>query len=265
MRPSPLTLATLAVALTLGLAVSFPSVGTAGVIGFQDDLAGFESAAGWPVPIRVDFDSLTPGTDLTGASLAGATFGSPDGNSLEVVVGVDTFTPGGFSGVVDPDTNRLFPTSGANVLSPGGEALVPGSALAEEDSLEILFAVPQQAVGLDLLFQSLDSGANTTVQAFGPGGASLAFLSVATAGGAGGAPGGSFFIGFVSDDVSTHIARLLVTESDGNRIFPDSNIGYDTLRYVIPEPGAAALLLLGLLQLAAIARRAAGKRSSGRR
>ena len=131
---------------------------------------------------------------------------------------------------------------------------MPGSALAEKDSLEILFSVPQQAVGLDLLFQSLDDGSNTTVQAFGPGGASVAFLSVATAGGAGGAPGGSFFIGFVSDDVATHIARLLVTESDGNAIFPDSNVGYDTLRYVVPEPGAALLLLLGLVQLAAMAR-----------
>ena len=53
-------------------------------------------------------------------------------------------------------------------------------------------------------------------------------------GGAAGSPGGSFFIGFVSD--SANIARIIFSETDGNSLNPDSNIGYD---WVLTEGGAS--------------------------
>ncbi len=235
-----------------------PIAGFSAVIFFQDDLAGFEAAAGVAVPIQIDFDSLAVGSDLDGATLAGATLSSPDGNTLEVVAGLSTFTPGGFTGVVDPDTNRLFPTTGDNVLSPGGEALVPGSALEEKDSLEVVFDVPQRAVGLDVLFQSIDSGVTTpTVEVFDAAGSSVGLMNIVGTG-PGGSPGGAIFVGFVSDDPLTNISRLLVREIDGDAQFPDSNIGYDTLRYVVPLPAAAFLLISALLALVATVRRPMG-------
>jgi hypothetical protein len=237
--------------LIIGSSLFVPLSAAATVIFYQDDLPAFESAAGIPVPIQLDFDALPPGTDLSGASVAGVTLNSPDGNSLEVVQGLSTFTPGGFTGVIDADTNVLFPTSGSNVLSPGGEALVPGPALAEMDSLEILFDTPQLAVGLDVLFQSLDSGVTTpTVEAFDSLGSSLGVVGI-TGTGPGGSPGAAVFIGLVSDDPTTYISRLLVSEFDNNAEFPDSNIGYDTLRFAVPEPGTGLLLLAGLVLLAA--------------
>ena len=38
-------------------------------------------------------------------------------------------------------------------------------------------------------------------------------------------------MGFVSDDAFTNIARVVFTESDGDAVFPDANLGYDTLRF----------------------------------
>jgi hypothetical protein len=114
-----------AVALVLLLA----GQGHAGILIFNrttnGGLAGFNTAAGAP-PISIDFDGIAPGTNLNGMTLAGVTFQpSATGAPLLVVPGNDTFTPSGFSGVDDPATNRLFPTSGANVLSPGGLRLGP--------------------------------------------------------------------------------------------------------------------------------------------
>ena len=236
-----------------GIIALLPVVGAATVTVFEDDLAGFESAAGGPVPVQVDFDSVSAGTDIDGFTLTGATLSSPDGNTLEVVDGASTFTGGGFTGVIDPDTNRLFPTSGSQVLSPGGLELVPGNTLAEKDSLEIVFAVPQPAVGLDILFQSFDSGLNTRVDVFDATDSLVAFVNLSGSG-LGGSPAAPLFVGFVSDDPSTHIHRVWVRETDSNAQFPDSNVGYDTLRYTgipVPSGGPVALGALALLLLVA--------------
>jgi len=131
--------------------VLVPGVGSANVVAFVGDLAGFDAAAGSP-PIAIDFDALPPGADLTGGSPGGALLASPDGNALIVVRGADTVsTPEG-----DTD-NRLFPTSGENLLSPGGLMLDTTTGVpAQRDGLRIVFAQPVSAFGLDLLFQSLD-------------------------------------------------------------------------------------------------------------
>jgi hypothetical protein len=218
---------------------------------FQDDIMGFEAAVGAPVPIVLDFDTLTPGTDLAGGTWAGATLTSPNGNTLEVVRGEDTFTPAGFSGVADGSLNRLYPTSGDNVLSPGGVALVPGDALGEHDSLQIDFAVPQAAVGLDVLMQSLDSALYTHINVFDAGGVQIDSFTPSGPGQSSG-PGGSVFVGFVSDHPSTHIGHLVIVETDNNAVFPDSNIGYDTIRYAsIAGPASCLLPFVGLIPLVA--------------
>jgi hypothetical protein len=228
--------------LLLGFAAAlWAASANATVIVFQADLAGFDAAAGSP-PIAIDFDAITPGTDIAGAAIAGATFTSPDGNTLEVVLASATFTPSGFTGVVDASTNVLIATSGLNVLSPGGAALVPGSALAQEDSLQIVFASPQSAVGLDVLFQSFDVAPAVTFTAYGPGGGAVASGSFVGSGGAG-SPGAAIFLGFVSDSPSTHISRILITETDGNASNPDCNIGFDSVRLFVPEPEAGLLLM----------------------
>jgi hypothetical protein len=222
---------------------------SAAMMVFQDDLAGFNLAAGTPA-VALDFESIAPGTNIAGTTISGVSLSSPSGNSLEVVTATSTFTPAGFTGVIDAGTNRLFATSGVNVLSPGGVSLVPGPDPAEQDSLILDFSTPVRAFGFDVLFQSLDTGSNTSFQVFDSSLNQIAGGAVDTssAGGAGGSPGGAFFLGFVSDDPATDIGRIIVTDSDGNAIFPDSNIGYDTFRIgVVPIPGALWLFGSGLL------------------
>ena len=64
-------------------------------------------------------------------------------------------------------------------------------------------------------------------------------------------------MGFVSDNASTHISRIVFSEFDGDNNFPDSNIGYDSIRIAaaIPEPETYAMLLAGLCMIVFIARR----------
>ncbi|UCD78883.1 MAG: PEP-CTERM sorting domain-containing protein [Desulfobacterales bacterium] len=227
------------------------------VVTFQNDLDGFQAATGAPL-ITIDFDDISSGTNIAGTTINGITFTSPSGNTLDVVAGSATFTPSGFFGVINPDTNRLFPTSGTNVLSPGGPSLVPGPNPAQQDSLQLDFGNPLTAFGIDLLFQSLDSSSLTSYQVrdsalnlllegsvdFGPLGGSV------------GDPGGAFFIGFVSDSPLTNFSRIIFTESDGNAIYPDANIGYDTLRAApVPLPTTIILFGSGLLGILVIGRK----------
>lgn len=224
---------------------------------FQGDLAGFNTAAGTPT-IAVDFDSIASGTNIAGSTINGVSFSSPPGNTLEVVAGASTFTPSGFTGVPDATTNRLLPTSGINVLSPGGVSLVPGSNIVEEDSLTLDFSNPVSAFGVYVLFQSLDFASLTSFQIFDSSLNSVLSgpINTGSIGGSGGSPGGSFFVGFFSDNPGTDIARITFTESDGNAAFPDSNIGYDTLRFnPIPIPGSFLLLGSGLFALLRLQRR----------
>jgi hypothetical protein len=224
---------------------------------FQGDLAGFTAAAGGSVPTFIDFDSTSG--NIAGNNIVGVTFSSPDGNTLEVVPGASTFTPPGFAGVIDADTNRLFPTSGANLLSPGGSELAPGPDPRQSDSLQLDFTYDVNFFGLDVLFQSYDCCTFVSYAVYDTTLNLLASGALNGNGGGGGAPGGSLFFGVFSD--SSLIGRIVFTESDGDAQFPDANIGYDTFRYApiipggVPEPGAWAMMTLGLGLAGAVLRR----------
>lgn len=229
-----------AVPVLLGL-VSAPSA-VAVITVFSRDLAGFDAAAGAP-PVVVDFDATVPGTDIGGQTLGGVQFLA--GNApLIVVRGVDTVTvAGGFTGIVDADTNKLPATSGENVLSPGGVVLGPGpDAAVEDDDVTMLFSPPVASVGFDHLSQSSDGFGFTSIEVrdqfdtvlySGP-------IPISDLGG-GGAPGGADFFGVVSD--AADIAKIVIDEGDDNAGFPDSNIGIDTVRVGdLALPGPCELL-----------------------
>ena len=241
---------------------------SAAVVTFFGDAAGFDAAAATVGAslLDIDFDDVAAGTDLTGGSLGPITFTSLDGNTLEVVDGASTFTtPGGFSGVPDIDSNKLFPTSGANVLSPGGLELVPGPGLGQQDSMELIFADPVAAIGFDILFQSYDFAPITTVRAYDAAGALLFSGSAPGSSSGGGAPAGSIFFGIVADDPLSLIARIQIIDGDGNAQFPDANLGLDSIRVEgvidnpspVSAPATIALMGVGLLGLAGFRRRRA--------
>lgn len=208
-------------------------------------LTSFNTAAGSP-PVVIDFDALSG--NIATSTIAGVTFSSPDGNTLEVVTGASTFTPAGFSGVIDASTNTLSPTSGANVLSPGGAELAPGSDIRQRDSLQLDFAAPLSAFGLDVLHQSFDCCTYVNYLVYNSGGLIASGGIIGGAGG-GGAPGGVSFFGVYSSDAD--ITRIVFSESDDNDQYPDANIGYDTFRFAVPsdgavpEPASWALLITG--------------------
>ncbi len=236
------------IALLAAVSLLLPSLVRGGVIvygtGVNGGLAGFNTMAGNP-PIAIDFDGITPGTDITGSTIAGVQFLGPNA-PLQVVRGADTFTPGGFSGTPNPSTNRLLPTSGQNVLSPGGTMLGPGpNTSIEDDDLTLVFSNPLAAFGFDHLSQSADGFSFTGVQVFNLSN-SLLFsgtINISNFGG-GGAPGGADFWGVVATG-SDLIGRIIINEQDGNSTFPDSNIGFDSFRFagqVIPEPSSLTLM-----------------------
>ncbi len=202
---------------------------------YFDDLSGFNGASYSP-PVTIDFDDIAPGTDITGSTIMGVTFEqglSIVSAPLLVVEAIDTHSLPGY----DPpagDDNRLFATSGANVLSPGGEDLAPGPNDAlENDDMILSFANPVLAVGFDVLFQSLDPGSSTFVKVLDAEDHVLFFEEIPMAGEY---TGGSVFVGFVSD--SSDIAQIVIDDRDGDEIFPDNNIGLDTIRLRVSEPTA---------------------------
>lgn len=199
----------------------------------KSELAAFNIEARNP-GIAVNFEEIAPGTNINGLTINGATFKSII-NSLNVVSAVDTFTPVGFDNAPNPETNTLPATTGVNILSPGGVKLVPGPDPREIDDLQISFAAPIRAFGIDLLFQSLDSSSYIDVRLL-RGGVEIAVVQVFTPSLPGGSPAGSHFIGFVSVASDTDFDTIQFRESDNDENFPDANIGYDTLYFAQPIP-----------------------------
>src|SRR5438034_929010 len=105
----------------------------AAVTPFFGNLAGFNAAAANP-PVVMNFDALPAWANLTGVTfpwLGGPFIGSnvhfsTPGAPLIVTNAASTFSTAGFLPPAVPAWHRLFATSGAHVLSPGGPALVPG-------------------------------------------------------------------------------------------------------------------------------------------
>ncbi len=223
------------IAFSVLLLVLLPSHDAyAAVNTFEKNLAGFNAAAGNP-PISINFDSIASNTDISSSTISGVTlnqFNAP----LIVVVGSNTFSPPEFVGtVIDLNTNKLFPTSGENVLSPGGLELGAGSdPPIEDDDLELIFNPPLSAFGFDILYQSNDFAPFTNIQVFDSSNVQI-FSGAAPAGAGGaGAPGGSEFWGIVTTGPDD-IGRIVISESDANNANPDSNIGFDTFRFFAPS------------------------------
>jgi len=203
---------------------------------YYSDLAGFNAAAGSPAVVA-DFDAIAPGTDVSDMTFGGVTLKRGNRPSpsapLIVVRGADTVTPGGFGFVINPATNKLFPTSGENVLSPGGTTLAPGlNPLLENDDLDMIFSSPAGAVGFDLVQQSLDAFSYAFIEAFDPNGRRLVSRMIPNPpwpgpGDGSAAPGGSMFVGITA---SAGIARIRIDDNDPDAGLPDCNFGFDTIR-----------------------------------
>jgi hypothetical protein len=207
-----------------GLAAALPIPASATVVVYYNE-ADFLSSVG-SAPVVIDFDSILTGTDLTGQTISGVTFNSPI--VLEVVSGT------------------LPPTTGSNILSPGGPLLLLGDPAFENDDLELTFSQPVRAVGLNIIFQSRDCCSYTSYAVGAPGGPAGEVTIPAPA--QDGAAGAIFF-GVVSD--SYDISWLSFDETDADTVNPDGNIAYDSIRLVaVPEPTTTLMIASGLLILA---------------
>ena len=257
-----------AIAAACVLASAPTRIVVASLTEFPQDLNGFTAAAKSSA-VAVSFDDVATGTNIGGQTIGGATF-TAVGSPLMVVAADSTVTSGAYQGPFD-STNKLVATSGANVVSPGGNTLPPGpDANTENDDIQISFAQPVGYFAFDHLSQEDDGTAYTRVGFYDQNGNVLLERSLAiallSAGEDGAVPGGVDFFGVVSD--SNNIAKVIVNERDDNANAPDNNIGYDSLRFgqisgseppppqSIPLPPAlAAFPLAAVATAAAIAAR----------
>jgi hypothetical protein len=244
-----------------------PTAASAALTPFVQDAAGFAAATD-NAAVTAGFDDVAAGSEIGGQSFGGATFTAP-GAPLTVVDAASTATVGTFE-LPYNQTNRLFASTGGNVLSPGGAALGPGADPAvENDDLRIDFASPVAFVGFDHLAQRLDGQGFTRVAVINAAGDTVLdeVIPISTLDAdaeTGIIPGGVDFWGIVSDD--NDIAALIFNEVDEDANGPDSNVGYDSFRFgvlddgteppppptAIPLPAAiyAMPLLFGLAEIA---------------
>jgi hypothetical protein len=235
--------------MTIALVATVFPVATAQRV-FAMDKAGFLNALGTLPRTVIDFDNISPDTDISGQQISGVQFvqvGAP----LIVVNADDTYTPpDGWGGTArNPSQNKLIATTLKNVLSPGGRELVPGPDPNQEDSLILIFAQPIQAFGFDHISQSADGLSFTFVRVIGIDGLVLYSdrIPISNTGPADDALPAADFWGILFD--SPLIARIEFIEADNNNTFPDCNIGYDTMIVVVPEPASCIALGAGLVGL----------------
>jgi hypothetical protein len=202
---------------------------------FYTDRPSFVADSRVTTTTTIDFDSDAPGTDLTGVTRSGATFNAPASTPLQVIAGA--------TGVRNP----MSPSTLPNVLSPGGS-----NAALENDDLEIVFATPVQAAGMDVVFDVPDGASFVTVTFFDAGNASISQCIRNPIPAPSGAPGFQF-VGCVTD--SANIKRITFDEFDPTA--PDDNVAYDTLTFspaaatrAVPEPASISLLGGGFVALA---------------
>jgi hypothetical protein len=235
--------------MTIALVATVFPVATAQRV-FAMDKAGFLNALGTLPRTVIDFDDISPDTDISGQQISGVQFvqvGAP----LIVVRADDTYTPpDGWGGTArNPSQNKLIATTPENVLSPGGRELVPGPDPNQEDSPILIFAQPIQAFGFDHISQSADGLSFTSVRVIGIDGSVLYSdrIPISNTGPADDALPAADFWGILFD--SPLIARIEFIETDNNNIYPDCNIGYDTMIVVVPEPASCIALGAGLVGL----------------
>lgn len=181
-------------------------------------------------PADLTFDLLAPGTDLDGQTITGVTFNSPGVAPLEVILAA--------SGV----RNALSASSGLNVLSPGGS-----NTALEDDDLELVFANPVQAAGLDVVLDVPDGASFVSVTFYDVAGSILAQNNSIPA--PNGAPGYQF-VGLVTGNNGPFIKKIVIDEYDPTA--NDDHVAFDSLVFAavpVPEPSALLLLPAGLLLL----------------
>jgi hypothetical protein len=233
---------------------------------YWDNPVGFNAAAG-TLPGLINFElnpPIPPNMNIDGVMINGVTFFPVPPTGAPLFVREDAalssilpdiapipYIYGDSKGIIPPaelQSNRLYATTPHNVLSPGAdfftpadEMLVPGDGtglpgpfdIFENDDMMLVFNPPVGAVGFDLLFQSLDGDSLVDISIFDSSDNLLAsYPSVPTPwlppiAPSRASPGGSSFVGFVSD--SNNIARIVIDERDSNNEWPDNNIGMDTL------------------------------------
>ncbi|NUM36207.1 MAG: PEP-CTERM sorting domain-containing protein [Candidatus Brocadiae bacterium] len=193
--------------------------------------ASFLSNVSVVSPQSINFDSYDAGTILTNQTISGITFRSPGSIPLQVI--------NASSGVRNP----MVSSSGTKILSPGGSNLTQ-----EEDDLELIFANPLRAFGMDVIFDTPDGASfvsasfydasNNLIHQIGP------HIPAPT--------GGITFVGLVADSVL--ISRVVIDDFDPSA--PDDHIAYDSLVFCpVPEPTSFLLLCLASLGMALILKR----------
>ncbi len=178
--------------------------------------------------VNINFDGYSTGTAITNQTISGATFNSPGGIPLQVIAGS--------TGV----RYAMSPSTGANVLSPGGS-----NTSQQQDDLELVFSNPVKAVGLDVVFDVPDGAAYVAIYFYDASNNLIAQIAPHIPAPVG-APGYQF-VGLVAD--SAIIARVLVDEWDDSA--NDDHVAYDSIVFTspVPEPISFSLIFLGCLSI----------------